>query len=53
MNALMFAVQNGDIDIIKLLLKYGAKVDLKNKDGKTAYDLSTTDEIKNLLKSKL
>jgi ankyrin repeat protein len=38
-NALFFATFNGDLDKVKLLLKYGADKTQIDKNGKTAYDL--------------
>lgn len=40
--ALMFAAQCGNFDIIKLLLAKGADATLKNKNGRTARDLTTS-----------
>ena len=34
----MRAAKNGKIEVVRELLKRGAKKELKNKDGKTAYD---------------
>ena len=53
---LMLAANYGKIEIVGELLKRGAKKELKNKNGKTAYDLSdeygssNKEEIKALLR---
>ena len=49
---LMLAAQNGKIEVVRELLKRGAKKDLKNNDGYTAYDMGykNTAEIKALLR---
>ena len=49
-NSLYTASKSGHVDIVRLLLNNKADINLQNKDGKTAYDLAQTDEIKNLLK---
>ena len=46
---LMFAAMFGKIEVVRELLKQGAKKELKNKDGKTAYDHASNEEIKALL----
>ena len=46
---LMIAAMNGKIEVVRELLKRGAKKDLKNKYGKTAYKLADTMRIKMLL----
>ena len=48
---LMKAAYYGKIEVVRELLKRGAKKELKNKDGKTAYDMKfrNTEEIKALL----
>ena len=46
---LMGAAYNGNIEVVKELLKAGANKKLKNKDGKTAYGLTSNKEIKKLL----
>ena len=46
---LMLAANNGYIEVVRELLKRGAKKDLKNKGGKTAYDYGN-EEIKALLR---
>ena len=52
----MIAAINGEIEVVRELLKRGAKKDLKNDNGKTAYDLadqyasSNKEEIKALLR---
>ena len=45
----MEAANNGKIEVVKELLKAGANKKLKNKDGETAYDLASKEEIKALL----
>ena len=56
---LMAAAQYGKIEVVRELLKRGAKKELKDKSGKTAYDLtclglfvdqSNKEEIKALLR---
>lgn len=49
MTALMIAAQNNDIEMVKILLKGGADMKLKNSSGKTAIDLTTSESIKELL----
>ena len=46
---LMWAAQWGKIEVVRELLKRGAKKELKSKDGRTAYDRGN-DEIKALLR---
>ena len=46
---LMIAAYNGKIEVVRELLKRGAKKELKNNSGKTAYDLTSNEEIKALL----
>ena len=41
----MRAAMYGKIEVVRELLKRGAKKDLKNKNGKTAYDLTSNEEI--------
>jgi ankyrin repeat protein len=38
--ALMYAVQKGSTEIVEMLLKAGAKVEVANKRGETALDLA-------------
>ena len=45
----MLAALNGKIEVVRELLKRGAKKDLKNNSGKTAYDWGN-EEIKALLR---
>ena len=49
---LMLAANNGKIEVVRELLKRGAKKELKNNDGETAYDMKfrNTAEIKALLR---
>jgi len=49
--ALMNAADNDSIEKVRMLLEAGAKTDLKNDDGDTAWDLTTEEEIENLLVS--
>jgi Ankyrin repeat. len=49
MTALMLASQNNDAEMVKILLKGGADVKIKNSSGKTARDLATSDTVKELL----
>ena len=48
----MLAAYNGHIEVVRELLKRGAKKELKDKNGKTAYDMTfmNTAEIKALLR---
>ena len=39
-SVLMYAVQGGDIGKVKILLKAGAKLDVKTSDGKTIMDFA-------------
>ena len=51
--ALMYAVQFQNIDAVKLLLKYKADIEHKDKEGKTAFEFAVftnNDEIINILK---
>jgi len=47
---LMLAARWGRIEVVRELLKRGAKKDLKDNDGKTAYDRASNEEIKALLR---
>ena len=38
--ALMYAVENRDINSVRILLNRNARIDLKNKEGKTALDIA-------------
>jgi ankyrin repeat protein len=52
--ALMWATQNGHKEAVEALLTAGAKVDIKNNDGKTALDIAIANkqaEIKGLLEN--
>jgi len=46
---LHIAAQKGDSEIIKLLIKHGADRSIKNRDGKTAAELTQNTEMKTLL----
>ena len=46
----MFAANNGHIEVVRELLKRGAKKELKKKNGKTAYDLALNEAIRALLR---
>ena len=48
----MMAANGGKIEFVRELLKRGAKKEMKNSDGKTAYDMGyrNTAEIKALLR---
>lgn len=51
---LMRAVQGeGDVEIVKSLLSHGADTTLKNKEGKTALELTTNPKIRELLGPKV
>jgi len=49
---LMFAAQRNNIEIINLLLHHGADPDINNLENKTAYDHTSSTEIKKLLTKK-
>ena len=44
--ALMFAAQSDNLDLVKLLLRYGADTNLTNKTGKKAIDYATSNDIR-------
>jgi ankyrin repeat protein len=46
---LHIAAQRGNAEIIKLLVKHGADVSIKNREGKTAAELAQSSEVKALL----
>ena len=46
----MLAAYYGKIEVVRELLKRGAKKEMKSNNGKTAYDLAETEEIKALLR---
>ena len=50
---LIDAVNNDRVEIVKLLLKRGANVNLRNSDGKTAFDLVQTPAMKAAVSSYL
>lgn len=39
------------INTLKYLIELGSKTDLKNKEGKTAYDMAVNKEVKAFLKT--
>lgn len=43
---LMYAIENNCIDVVSMLLKYGAKTNLKNKKNKTVFDIDSNNLIK-------
>ena len=45
----MWAAYRGRIEVVRELLKQGAKKGMKDKNGKTAYKLADDKEIKKLL----
>ena len=47
--ALMRAAENDDIEIVRTLLQAGAQVNATDKNDKNAWDLSSNDEVKELL----
>ena len=47
--ALMRAADNGNVETVKILLEAGAQVNAVNEDGDNAWDLSSNDEVKELL----
>ena len=46
------ASQNGHLSTVQLLVGKGAKINLKNKSGKTPLSITKNEEIKNYLKSR-
>ena len=50
-SALHYAAQGGKIEAVKVLLKHGAIIDLKNKSGKTPLDLANKQEIIDFLRN--
>jgi hypothetical protein len=48
-----WAANNGHTEVLRLLLKYGAKKDLKTNSGKLPIDLAKTEKERNLLSGKL
>lgn len=50
MTPLIIAASDDRVDFVKMLLEEGADKTAKNNDGKTAYDLTTKEEIKALLR---
>jgi ankyrin repeat protein len=56
MNALMWAAYHGNFELIKLLLKAGARVDLRNAQGLTAQEIALArgyDNIANYIQEKI
>lgn len=47
--ALMQAASNDNLDAVKLLIEAGSNVNAKTDEGQTAYDMTSSDEIKELL----
>ncbi|HRI03931.1 MAG TPA: ankyrin repeat domain-containing protein [Pyrinomonadaceae bacterium] len=47
--ALMRAAENGSVETVKMLLEAGAQVNAVNEDGDNAWDLTSNDEVKELL----
>ena len=50
-SALHYAAEKGKIEAVKVLLKHGATIDLKNDDGKTPLDLAYKQEVVDYLKN--
>ena len=48
--ALMRASWRGYSEIVKYLVKNGSDINIKNNDGKTALDLTDSEEIKEVLR---
>ena len=48
--ALMYAARKNNEDCVKILLQHNADAKVKNNDGKTAYNLTSSEEIKALLR---
>ena len=49
--ALMEAAENDDLESVKLLLEAGAEVNARDKEGDSAWDLTSNDEIEQLLET--
>ena len=49
--ALLYASQEGNLDAIQEIIDRGADVNLKNKAGFSAYDLASTDDMRNTLEN--
>ena len=47
--SLMYAAQNGDAETLRILAEHGADRELRNKEGKSALDLASNDEVKEQL----
>jgi hypothetical protein len=47
----MEAVDGDDLEIVRALLLAGADVNLKNDEGETAWDLTSSDAVEDLLES--
>ena len=50
LTALIVATSEGNIEMVKFLLKNGANKDLKDNEGSKAIDYTDNEEIKKLLK---
>lgn len=48
-SALMHAAKNNHVNVVRTLLRAGANINLENKQGKTVFELSDNDAIKNLI----
>ena len=48
---LMYASKNGHKEIVQLLLDHNADISFKNCEGKTAVDLASSDEIKEMIRN--
>jgi ankyrin repeat protein len=48
--ALMYAVDNGNLDISKLLIENGANIDVKSKLGETALDIASKHSYTDIVK---
>jgi ankyrin repeat protein len=44
----MYATENGNINIVELLLKRGADIDIKASDGRTALAIASKNGHKNI-----
>jgi ankyrin repeat protein len=51
--SLHYASYKGFDDLVELLLNYNAKINIRNVFNKTPYDLSRSDEIKNIIKFRI
>ena len=46
---LHLASKRGTLEFVRLLIDHGADIDLKDNEGRTAFDVASTEEISKLL----